>query len=59
MSASQGKNVVFLTKATVRNVIIEEAKEADKSVAKGVRFVHAFKAYTVKVKSSSIKTRTK
>ena len=54
LPASHRDNLVLLTNATVRNVILEKGKGSDEYIARGVRFVHASNEYTVSVSGEII-----
>ncbi|KAL9628682.1 MAG: hypothetical protein Q9204_005736 [Flavoplaca sp. TL-2023a] len=54
LPVSHRENLELLTNATVRNVILEKGKGSDEYIARGVRFVHASKEYTVNVSGEVI-----
>ena len=55
LPVSHRENLVLLTNATVRNVILEkEDNSSDEQVARAVRFIHGSKEYTVNVSGEVI-----
>ncbi|KAL9003022.1 MAG: hypothetical protein Q9188_004086, partial [Gyalolechia gomerana] len=49
LPVSHRENLVLLTNATVRNIILEEGNAPDEQIAKGVNFTHTSKHYAVNV----------
>ncbi|KAL8940590.1 MAG: hypothetical protein Q9216_002735 [Gyalolechia sp. 2 TL-2023] len=54
LPVSHRKNLVLLTHATVRNIMLEKGNGSDEQIAKGVHFIHASKQYTVEVSGEVI-----
>ncbi|KAI4274204.1 MAG: hypothetical protein LQ337_004103 [Flavoplaca oasis] len=54
LPVSYRENLVLLTNASVRNVILEKGKASDEQIATAVRFVHSSNEYTVNVSSEII-----
>ncbi|KAL8647532.1 MAG: hypothetical protein Q9226_006393, partial [Calogaya cf. arnoldii] len=54
LPASHRENLVLLTNATVRKVILEKDGTTDDQVARGVRFIRGSKEYTVNVSGEVI-----
>ena len=54
LPASQRKNLVVLTEATARDVVLEKEHNGLKWIAKGVRFLHQGQEYTVHVNGEII-----
>lgn len=49
LPVSHRENLVLLTNATARDIILEEGNAPDEQIAKGVHFIHASKHYAVNV----------